>query len=94
MIVTGSDTSPRAPVSTLYDLVTIGLFAGLAILFLQRSVEPSSDKDRIYHYIPPALGCAVANWLGNQHQDLAAIATILASIIYAFVVLKPLKQKP
>jgi hypothetical protein len=81
-------------VSTLYDLVTIGLFAGLAILFLQRSMGPPSDKDRIYHYIPPALGCAVANWLGNLHQDLAAIAVILASIAYTFVVLKPLRERP
>ena len=79
--------------STIYDLVTIGLFAGLAILFLQRSMGPASEKDRIYHYIPPAIGCAAANWLGNQHQDLAAIAVILASIGYAFVVLKPLKER-
>lgn len=79
--------------STIYDLVTIGLFAGLAILFLQRSIGPPSEKDRIYHYAPPAIGCAVANWLGNQHQDLGAIAVILASIGYAIVVLKPLKER-
>jgi hypothetical protein len=80
-------------VSTIYDLVTIVLFAGLAILFLQRSVGPPSDKDRIYHYAPPAIGCALANWFGNQHQDLAAIAVIVASVAYAVIVLKPLKDR-
>jgi hypothetical protein len=80
-------------VSTIYDLVTIVLFAGLAILFLQRSVGQPSEKDRIYHYAPPAIGCAAANWLGNQHQDLAAIAVIVASVAYSIVVLKPLSER-
>jgi hypothetical protein len=80
-------------VSTIYDLVTIVLFAGLAILFLQRSVGPPSERDRIYHYAPPAVGCAAANWLGNQHYDVAAIAVIVASVAYAVIVLKPLKER-
>lgn len=79
--------------TTLYDLITIGLFAGLAILFLQRSLGPPNDKDRIYHYAPPAVGCAAANWFGNQHQDLVAMAIVAASIAYTFVVLKPLRER-
>lgn len=79
--------------TTLYDLITIGLFAGLAILFLQRSLGPPNDKDRIYHYAPPAVGCAAGNWFGNQHQDLVAIAIIAASIIYTVIVLKPLRER-
>jgi hypothetical protein len=79
--------------TTLYDLITIGLFAGLAILFLQRSLGPPSDKDRIYYYAPPAVGCAAANWFGNQHQDLLAIAIIAASIAYTFIVLKPPRER-
>jgi hypothetical protein len=80
-------------VSTIYDLVTLGLFAGLAILFLQRSTGAPSQNDRIYHYAPPAIGCAVANWFGNQSMDLAAIATIIASVAYVFLVLKPFQQE-
>jgi hypothetical protein len=80
-------------VTTLYDLITIGLFAGLAILFLQRSLGPPNDKDRIYHYAPPAVGCAAANWFGNQHADLVAIAIIAASVAYTFIVLKPLRER-
>jgi len=80
-------------VDTIYDLVTLVLFAGLAILFLQRSVEPENPKDRIYHYAPPAIGCAVANTLGNQHQHAAAIAVIACVILYCLVVLKPFQQR-
>jgi hypothetical protein len=79
---------------TIYDVVTLILFAGLAILFLQRSVGAPSPRDRIYHYAPPAIGCALANWLGNQHLDAAAIVTIVASVGYAVVVLKPLNKQP
>jgi hypothetical protein len=87
------DGSKGIALSTVYDLVTIVLFAGLAILFLQRSLGPPSDRDRIYYYAPPAIGCATANWFGNQHQDLIAIAIIVASIAYTFIVLKPLRER-
>ncbi len=77
--------------STLYDLITVILFAGLAILFLQRSVEQSST-DRIIHYLPAAICCAVANWLGNHHQDAFALLAILAVVAYTYVVLKPFQK--
>jgi hypothetical protein len=80
--------------STIYDLVTLILFAGLAILFLQRSVDPEPSNDKMYYYLPPALGCALANWLGNHHQDLAAIVVILAVVGYVLQVLKPFRRKP
>ena len=78
---------------TIYDLVTMAIFAGLVILFLQRSAAPEDANDRMYYYLPPALGCAVANWLGNQHQDVAAIAMILGVIAYSLYVLKPFSQR-
>ncbi len=80
--------------STLYDLVTMGMFAGIVILFLQRSTMPASPRDRIYHYLPPAIGCALANWLGNNHFDLLAIATMLATVVYVIYVLRPFTLKP
>ena len=78
---------------TIYDIITIIMFAFLVVLFLQRSASQGPPEDKIYYYIPPALGCAGANWLGNQHEDLIAIATILAVIIYVLVVLRPFKLK-
>jgi hypothetical protein len=87
-------------VKTIYDFVTVGLFAGLVILFLQRSTAPE-PQDHMYQYAPPAIGCALANWLGNQGVELnnqgfhvAAVATIVASIGWVIVVLKPFNQNP
>lgn len=76
---------------TIYDWVTLAMFAGLIILFLQRSTaeEPS---DKIYHYAPPAIGCAGVNYLGNNGYAPFAIAGIFAILVYVWYVLKPLKR--
>lgn len=74
---------------TLYDLVTLVLFSGLVILFLQRSTAPQGPRDRIYQYFPPAVGCALANWLGNESLHVFAIATLLATVAYVVIVLRP-----
>ena len=78
---------------TVYDAITILMFAALVVLFLQRSAGAETPKDRVYQYLPPALGCALANWLGNEGQDVAAAALILAVFAYAFYVLKPFGRK-
>ena len=39
--------------STIYDWVTIGIFAGLIVLFLQRSTDEGPEVDSIWHYLPP-----------------------------------------
>jgi hypothetical protein len=80
-------------VNTTYDVVTLVLFAGLAILFLQRSTERETPKDRIYHYAPPAVGCTLANWLGNAGQDIAAVAVIVMVVAYSLLVLKPFGRR-
>ena len=48
---------------TVYDWLTIAIFAGLIVLFLQRSQGPA--RDTIVQYLVPAVGCMVANQLGN-----------------------------
>lgn len=80
--------------STIYDVVAVILFAGLAILFLQRSSEPPPHNDRIFHYLPPAIACAAANWLGNNHYDIAAVAMLVGGLVYTYFVLKPFKRVP
>ena len=82
--------------NTIYDLATMIIFAGLVVLFLQRSTA-AEPRDHMYQYAPPALGCAVANWVGNPvpkglGQDWLAVAIILAVVVYIFYVLKPFKQ--
>jgi len=77
---------------TVFDWVTVGMFAALVVLFLQRSVSPGPAKDSMLQYIPPAIGCALANYLGNNDQELLAVAIIAAVVVYTFLVLKPFSQ--
>jgi hypothetical protein len=60
----------------------------LATLFLQRSMAETT-VDRIWHYIPPAIGCAVANQLGNADWHLPAVALLVGTVAYIYYVLKP-----
>jgi hypothetical protein len=78
-------------VKTIYDLVTMVIFAGLVVLFLQRSTAPE-PRDHMYQYAPPAIGCAIANYVGNQGQDWVAVAIIAAVVGYILYVLKPFNQ--
>jgi uncharacterized BrkB/YihY/UPF0761 family membrane protein len=66
------------------------IFAGLITLFLQRSSE-QQPRDNIVDYIPAALGCAIANYLGNNDQQIFAILVIIAILCYIWYVLKPLR---
>jgi hypothetical protein len=83
---------------TIFDLVTMALFAGLVVLFLQRSTTPE-PRDHMYQYAPPAIGCAVANYFGNQgeklgNQGLIVVAWVLVACVIGYViyVLKPFSQ--
>lgn len=73
---------------TVYDWVTVAVFVALAVLFLQRSSE-EEPRDEIYHYAPPAIGCAIANYLGNEGYMFAAVALIVGVLAYIYYVLKP-----
>lgn len=73
---------------TIYDWVTVALFAGLIVLFLQRSTA-EEPNDRMIDYLPAALGCAIGNYLGNHDQHVAAVLIIAAVPVYTWFVLKP-----
>lgn len=74
---------------TIYDWLTVGIFAGLILLFLQRS-NADEPRDKLYQYFPAAIGCAIANYLGNNHYDIAAIVMITTTLMYIWYVLKPM----
>ena len=79
---------------TVYDWVTLAIFAGLIVLFLQRSTSDRAEKDAsLLYYLGAGAGCAAANYLGNHGQDLAAIALIAATLGFIFFYLKPFKLK-
>ena len=76
---------------TIYDWLSLICFSGLIVLFLQRSMD-GDGKDSILSYLPPALGCAGANYLGNNGYGIVAIAVLVATVAYVVIVLKPLKR--
>lgn len=77
---------------TVFDWLSLVVFAGLAVLFLQRSMD-GEGMERIWLYLPPAIGCAGANWLGNNGYTLPAVAVLVLSVSYVFYVLKPVLFK-
>lgn len=74
---------------TVYDWITVAIFGGLVVLFLHRSVQAGEPQDTIFHYLPPAVGCAVANYAGNEGQGLISFLIVFAVLIYILLVLKP-----
>ena len=90
---------------TVYDWVTVALFAGLIVLFLQRSSAEGEPQDSIWQYLVASIGCAVANYLGNNaikngaengatdYLDHGlAIVVLLGTIGYVWFALKPFKR--
>lgn len=73
---------------TVYDWVSILIFAGLVTLFLQRSTA-DTVVDSMWQYLPPALGCAIGNQVGNHGWPIPAVALFVATLAYIWYVLKP-----
>lgn len=91
--------------STIYDWLTVAIFAGLVVLFLQRSSGEREPRDSMWQYLAAAIGCAVANYLGNNaiknsagagQPDIVghvlAIVTLAGTVGYIWFALKPLKR--
>lgn len=78
---------------TIYDWVTVAIFGALIVLFLHRSTAQEEPKDNIYQYLPACLGCALANYVGNEGYGAAAFAIIVAVLAYVAYVLKPFNLK-
>ena len=75
---------------TFYDWATLAVFAGLIVLFLQRSISERSEKDAsLLYYLAAGVGCAASNYLGNHGQDVLALALLAATIGFILYFLKP-----
>ena len=71
---------------TVWDWVTVMVFAGIITFFLHRSAaEVPSDK--LWQYAPPAIACAVANYLGNNRIGVLAVGILAAAGVYMVKVL-------
>lgn len=77
---------------TVYDWITVAIFSGLIVLFLQRSTAEVAT-DHLWQYLPPMFGCAFANWLGNKGDDIFAIPILMLTLVYINYVLKPFPKK-
>ena len=81
--------------STVYDWVSLGIFAGLVVLFLQRSTGESAEKDAsLLYYLGAGVGCAASNYFGNEGQHAIAVAILVATIAFIVYFLKPFPQRP
>lgn len=80
---------------TVYDWVTLAIFAGLVVLFLQRSTaESRPERDSLGWYLLAGIGCASANYFGNHDHHLIAVLVLAATVALIFVVLKPFTVGP
>ena len=80
---------------TAYDWLSLAIFAGIIVLFLQRS-SMDNPPDRMIDYLPPALGCAIANQAGNyaiEHDSMlmhgVGVLLLIGTLAYVWLVLKP-----
>lgn len=100
MVAERLDRTEKNGMQTIYDWVTVAIFAGLIVIFLQRSVGDTEPQDSILSYLPPAIGCAVSNYFGNEgieqgsvvYQALAALG-IVAVLAYTYYVIKPFQKQ-
>lgn len=78
---------------TVYDWVTLTIFAGLIVLFLQRATSDHAEKDvSLFYYLVAGVGCAVANYLGNHDQGLLAWLLLGATAGFIVYFLKPFQR--
>ena len=67
---------------TVFDWVTVCLFIAAAGLFFYRT---QYERPNLWLYVALAVGCAIANWLGNNGfavPALALIGLLLAGLIW------------
>ena len=82
---------------TPYDWLTILVFAGLIVLFLQRS--QGEPRDELWQYLVAAIGCAGTNYLGNEAiknnalpYHFAAIALGFSTLAFIWYILQPFSK--
>jgi membrane-associated phospholipid phosphatase len=78
---------------SVYDWVSLAVFAGLIVLFLQRSTSERSEHDvSLLYYLAAGIGCAATNYLGNHGQDVLAIGIFVGTIAFIWYFLKPFRH--
>jgi hypothetical protein len=80
---------------TIFDWISVAIFSGLIVLFLQRSSE-DEPRDSLWQYLVAASGCAIANVVGNAGYPFLGALTLTAVLGFVWFVLHPLEgwKKP
>jgi hypothetical protein len=86
--IVGGDCNESPHLHTIYDWLTVAIFAGLIVLFLQRSMQ-EEPGDKLWHYLVASVGCAVTNYFGNQGQHVIAIPCLVAVGAFVYYFIKP-----
>ena len=79
---------------SIYDVISLILFAGVALLFLQRSASAERDPIPLWRYAISAAGCAAGDLAGNDGLPIAAGLAFIATVAFSFVMLKPFSRPP
>lgn len=79
---------------TLWDMLALAVFAGLIMLFLQRSVDNGSRPDPLWRYLAASIGCAVSNYLGSHGMPVVASAALLLTLAFIVRALRPFGWPP
>ena len=84
-----------AGVSGLFDFLTIGLFAGLIVLFLNRSLDDQVHaNDDMWRYLAAAVCCAAVNYVGNEVSLALGAVLACATVAFILVALRPFAPAP
>lgn len=75
---------------TPYDWITVAIFAGLIVLFMQRSTsEQDHYDDPLWMYLAAGAGCALTNYLGNEGLHWLAVLALIGTLAFILHFLKP-----
>ena len=74
---------------TVFDWASVAVFAALVVIFMQRSIGPRPASDRMLNYVPPAVGCALGNYAGNEGYGVVGFIILALVVVYIIRVIKP-----
>ena len=78
---------------TLYDVFSCIIFAGVAVIFLQRSAASARDATSLWRYVVAALGCAIGDVLGNDGYAIAGVLMLVATVAFSLLALNLLPPR-
>lgn len=82
---------------TVYDWVSVIIFAGLIVLFVHRATSDDDDEEAeqsVVPYLIGGIGCAIGNYLGNEGYAAFAVLVLGVTILYTVYYLRPFPGWP